>query len=147
MRLRNIPFRKTLIFWSVLLVQGMILNFVGSGSTCRAADIAGTITDQTGAVLVEVRVLVHEISAGVQFELKTDDTGRFRLEGIQPGSYSVSARAGGFLNRLEPWSSTTKMKWSGLILYSGSEPSSLMSPLRRIEGNETLCRFLSSPNL
>ncbi len=84
------------LLWFVVLAQGMTFSFLGSGSTCRAAGIAGTITDQTGAVLPEVRVVVREISAGIELDSETDDTGRFRFEAIQPGAYSVSARAEGF---------------------------------------------------
>ena len=94
-------FRKSLLLkskniWCLILAQGLMFCFFKSVETCNAAGIQGTITDQSGSVLAEVRVVVREISSGVQIESLTDDTGRFVFEGIETGSYSISAEAIGF---------------------------------------------------
>ncbi len=90
--------QKTL-FPLLVLVQVAGFSFVDTGSECNAATIRGTITDQSGAVLVEARVVLRETATGIELETRTQDTGQFRFDQVQPGSYAVSAGAPGFSER------------------------------------------------
>ena len=79
-----------------ILIQVISCSTLSSGSVCNAAGIAGTITDQSGAVLVDAQVVLRETATGIERESLTEGTGRFQFDQVQPGSYTVSAGAAGF---------------------------------------------------
>ena len=66
---------KRALFSLVVLIQVITFSYLSSGSLCSAAGIAGTITDQSGAVLVEARVVLREMVTGIELESRTEDTG------------------------------------------------------------------------
>ncbi len=69
------------------------LFFLGLAQLCQGAEIQGTVTDQSGAVLVEALVTLREISSEIQIEQKTGQDGRYRFNGIGLGSYTLSVAA------------------------------------------------------
>ena len=87
---------KKVLFSFLILIQVISFSTLNSGSVCSAAGIAGTITDQTGAVVVEARVVLREIATGIELKSLTEGTGQFQFDQVQPGSYTVSAGAEGF---------------------------------------------------
>ena len=93
--------RKAL-FALVILIQAITCTYLSSASECSAAGIAGTITDQSGAVLVEARVVLREMVTGIELESMTEGTGQFQFEQVQPGSYTVSVGADGFSEQSRP---------------------------------------------
>ena len=59
--------------------------------------LSGTITDQTGAVLPGVTVLVVHVPTGTTYEAVTDAQGRFAIPNVRVGGpYSVTATLAGF---------------------------------------------------
>src|ERR1700689_672845 len=58
--------------------------------------IAGTVTDQSGAVVPKVDVKVESLVLNVARETTTDSAGTFRIESLTPGNYSVSFISAGF---------------------------------------------------
>jgi hypothetical protein len=58
--------------------------------------IAGTVTDQSGAVVPKVDVKVESLVLNVTRETTTDSAGTFRIESLLPGNYSVSFSSAGF---------------------------------------------------
>jgi hypothetical protein len=58
--------------------------------------ILGTITDQSGAVLPSVTVLVVDTERGVTRTLITDGAGLFDAPNLTPGTYAVRVEAKGF---------------------------------------------------
>ena len=93
---------KKALFSLVILIQAITFNYLSSASECSAAGIAGTITDQSGAVLVEARVVLREMVTGIELESMTEGTGQFQFEQVQPGSYTVSVGADGFSEQSRP---------------------------------------------
>ena len=93
---------KKALFFLVVLAQVITFSYLSSGFVCSAAGIAGTITDQSGSVLVEARVVLREVVTGIELEARTEDTGRFQFEQLQPGAYTVSAGADGFSEQSRP---------------------------------------------
>ncbi len=58
--------------------------------------IAGTVTDQSGAVVPKATVKAESTLLNVSRETTSDSAGTFRLESLSPGTYSVSFEASGF---------------------------------------------------
>ncbi len=75
----------------LLLVSKAHAQGVGS-----SGDIRGTVTDPSGAVLPKVTVVVVESEKGLRRTAVTDDTGQYRVTGLPPATYDVSAGLHGF---------------------------------------------------
>src|SRR5262249_9895099 len=59
--------------------------------------LSGTVTDQTGAVLPGVTILVVHVPTGTAYEAVTDAEGRFAIPNVRVGGpYSVTATLAGF---------------------------------------------------
>ena len=60
------------------------------------AAITGTVTDQTGAVVVNAEVLILNLASGRRSMTKTDSAGKYELTGLTPGPYQISVSSVGF---------------------------------------------------
>ncbi|HYJ89368.1 MAG TPA: carboxypeptidase regulatory-like domain-containing protein, partial [Pyrinomonadaceae bacterium] len=83
------------------------LNYIGVAAYCSVfsaiaiahsggAIVAGSITDQTGAVVVNAEVQILNIASGQPRQTKTDSSGRYELAGLPVGSYRLSVVSEGF---------------------------------------------------
>ena len=60
------------------------------------ASLSGTVTDPSGAVIVNAQVTVHSLSTGVDRIVETDSAGLYSVPSLQPGDYRVKVTAPGF---------------------------------------------------
>jgi hypothetical protein len=60
------------------------------------ASLSGTVTDPSGAVIVNAEITVHSLGTGVDRVVNTDSAGLYVVPSLQPGDYKVQAKAGGF---------------------------------------------------
>jgi hypothetical protein len=60
------------------------------------SEVAGSVTDQTGAVIPRASVELHEIDTAQQRKAVSNASGQFSLAGLPPGRYKVSITAQGF---------------------------------------------------
>lgn len=78
----------------------MLALAVGAGSavaqTTTSGDIAGTLTDQTGAAIPGATVTVTNVLTGESKTATSSTTGSYRIATLSPGSYKVSASAPNF---------------------------------------------------
>jgi outer membrane receptor protein involved in Fe transport len=82
----------TLLAAAVLLVPSPTLAQIG-----QTATLAGTVADQSGAVLPGVTVTVTgESLIGGARSVVTDENGVYRFPALPPGTYTVSAELSGF---------------------------------------------------
>ncbi len=58
--------------------------------------LAGTVTDQSGALVPGVRVTARNTQTGVEVSTRTNTEGLYRIPYLHPGTYDVSAEAEGF---------------------------------------------------
>jgi len=58
--------------------------------------IGGTITDTNGAVIPGATVVVTNVNTNVKITLTTNSTGNYTATNLNPGTYTVEARAMGF---------------------------------------------------
>ena len=75
----------------------VMLGAVGpSAAQSPGAIITGTITDQTGAVVVNAEVLILNLASGRQVKTETDSSGKYELTGLPFGPYRLSINSPGF---------------------------------------------------
>jgi hypothetical protein len=79
----------------------LMLCFAVSISQVRAqttttGELAGTVTDPTGAVLANAAVTLTSVTTGAKQTAQTGSSGAYRFPLLQPGTYKVSASASGF---------------------------------------------------
>ena len=78
----------------------------GAGGT-----ILGTITDSSGAVVVNAEVVIRNVATGAVRTMKTNEQGFFSAPDLNPGGYEMHVTAQGFDTEVLP----------GLILTVGAE--------------------------
>jgi hypothetical protein len=66
------------------------------GQMVVSGDIAGTVTDQTGAVVPDSTLTLKSLANGATKTAKTGKSGDFRFALLTPGTYTLSATAKGF---------------------------------------------------
>src|SRR4030095_16711416 len=60
------------------------------------ATLVGTITDASGAVMVNTKVSATETNTGVSRAATTNESGNYSFTNLPPGTYSVTAEQTGF---------------------------------------------------
>ena len=66
------------------------------GQSTTDGAIGGTVTDPSGAAVVNAHVTVRSNGTNVEQSATTDETGYYRVTKLQPGSYTVSVELAGF---------------------------------------------------
>jgi hypothetical protein len=66
-----------------------------------SGDIKGVVTDTSGAVVTNATVTVTDAEKALQRTGTTDKSGEYRITGLAPTSYEVSAAASGFATNVE----------------------------------------------
>lgn len=86
-------FHRVVIFWglfAICLGYGLVFAQTNSGN------IAGTVMDQSHGVIPNAHVRVRNTSTGIVSTAKTDSGGRFAVNYLLIGTYSVTVEAAGF---------------------------------------------------
>jgi hypothetical protein len=80
-----------------LLCAALLLIAVPFGASAAAGgEIVGVVNDQKGAVIVGASVVVLNAEGGQVGSAATDERGRFKVEGLPPGVYTVVVNAPSF---------------------------------------------------
>ena len=79
-------FAAAMLFTSCAYAQG-----VGT-----SGDITGTVADPSGAAVPKAKVTATDTTKGLSRTTVTDDRGEYRLSGLEPSTYSVTAELSGF---------------------------------------------------
>ena len=78
------------------LLAAALLIFGSLGWAQTAAELGGTVTDTTGAVIPDVSVIVTHLTTGVARSTTSNEQGYFVVPLLQPGDYRVNLRSEGF---------------------------------------------------
>ena len=94
---RFCPSKRTLgaLFANLFLVIASS-SFTGAQSVISSGALTGTVSDQTGAGIAGATVKVRRVSSGFERTATTDASGNYRVEGLHPSEYLVSAVTNGF---------------------------------------------------
>ncbi|MFZ3265578.1 MAG: TonB-dependent receptor [Terriglobales bacterium] len=87
------------IAWVVacLLFATLSAHSQGVGTS---GEITGTITDSSGGVVLKATVTVIDSQTGLKRTTTTNDAGHFRVAGLSPAIYDVSAQMQGFATEI-----------------------------------------------
>ena len=88
------PFSTQASFVLFLLLA--ILGTFPVTVSAQTAELRGTVSDDTGAVLPGVTVAIRQMDTGIERSAVTDDRGLFRAPALQPGPYRVTSELMGF---------------------------------------------------
>ncbi len=86
---------KTWLLFAACLIFGSMRQLSGQNVVLTGA-VGGRITDQTGAVVPGVSVLLRNLATGVQQSAVSDRAGLYQFPALMPGTYSVAATGKGF---------------------------------------------------
>jgi hypothetical protein len=76
------------------------------------ATLSGTVTDPSGAVIVDAKIQAKNVSTDITYSSVTDGQGRYSLPEMQVGTYDISAQKSGFQEMLQ----------TGVVLSVGARP-------------------------
>jgi len=88
---RSIRLLLTLLFCCLLLS-----SITAFGQSTTEGAIGGTVVDPQNKVIRSADVTVRNTGSNQAFNVKTDETGYFRVGGLQPATYTVTVIAEGF---------------------------------------------------
>src|SRR3989442_12530250 len=88
--------RKTIFcfLFSLLLACSLGASVLAQG--IELGSIEGTVTDKSGAVVPGVSITVKNKATGFERVVVSDDSGYYRVPGLQPGNYTLTAELSGF---------------------------------------------------
>ncbi len=66
-----------------------------------AGGLQGAVTDPSGAGAPNTRIVAVDTQRGTKFTATSDSSGQYRLTGMAPGTYDVTAEASGFGSRIQ----------------------------------------------
>ena len=81
------------------IVVGLLVTCIGSTATAQSVvtgAITGTLTDAGKKAMRTADVMARNVDTKREATATTDDEGRFRIVGLQPGHYIVEVTAPGF---------------------------------------------------
>ncbi|HVO61796.1 MAG TPA: TonB-dependent receptor [Terriglobales bacterium] len=104
--------------WARILLVAIVillplLSRSGFGQANYQAQLRGTISDASGAVVPNASVTLIEVSTNVAHETKTDATGQYILRALRPSNYILRVEAPGF----------QVIEQKGIVLQVGQETS------------------------
>src|SRR4051794_31510010 len=73
-----------------------ISSKVGFAQSASAGAIVGKVTDPSGAVVSDAKVIAKNVQTGSSYETVSASTGDYRFQNVLPGTYDVTATATGF---------------------------------------------------
>src|ERR1700756_790386 len=60
------------------------------------AQVRGTVTDQSGALVVKAKVTITNDATNIAETAETDEHGQYFFTGLRPATYTIRAQASGF---------------------------------------------------
>ena len=88
-------FRRLQFLFAITLTIFLLLTHNALGQASYTAQVRGTVTDQTGAVVQNAKVTITNDGTDVSTSAHTDDHGLYLLTGLRPSTYTIKAEAVG----------------------------------------------------
>ena len=91
-------FRKSVLFAATFGLSAATTVAVSAAyaQSATAGAVGGTVTDTGGALLPNTVVTVKSAANGVTRTVKTTASGDYKIDALQPGTYTVTYTADGF---------------------------------------------------
>jgi hypothetical protein len=81
---------------AVVLVCFLFATLAHAQGVGTSGEITGTVTDSAGSVLVKATITVVDAQTGLKRAATVNSSGQFRVTGLSPTTYDVSAEMSGF---------------------------------------------------
>lgn len=94
----RLEYKRNTSLSSVALVL-VLFCLLGSSESVRAQGfgrIVGSVTDPSGAVIVDAKVTVVQVGKGLTRTANTDSSGYYVLDSLRPAQYDLTVEAAGF---------------------------------------------------
>jgi hypothetical protein len=96
-RVECLPIRHRLlstVVFSIVAILGLALSVWGQGS--YRAQLRGTVSDATGAVVAHATVTIRDVGTNISSSAHTDDKGSYFFTDLRPSTYALKVEASGF---------------------------------------------------
>lgn len=87
--------KMLLSYFSTLLVAMLLVGTTVSAQV-ESGSIAGTVTDQSGALVPGAAIILKNIGTNAERTATSSDAGAFIITGLEPANYEVSVTSGNF---------------------------------------------------
>ena len=94
----------------ILRILALSALLAGTMDAATGGSISGTVSDRTGAVIANAKVVVHDVDKSIERTVETNDSGFYAFTFLPVGKYQIEIRCEGF----RPYSAT------GLAIDIGS---------------------------
>ncbi|MDQ6676512.1 MAG: carboxypeptidase-like regulatory domain-containing protein, partial [Acidobacteriota bacterium] len=111
---------RIVVYAAALLFSIQTVNFAQTG----AAQVEGTVTDNSGAVIASADVALENTQTGVRFDTKTNGSGLYLFAAVQSGEYRITVTAPGL------------QKWEGLATLRAGQQSVVNAKLQISQATE-----------
>jgi len=89
----HMRFRSLAMFLAIFALAGTLQMWA---QTMTTGELAGTVTDPSGAVVANAAVQLKSLDEGSVNKQNTSSNGYYKFAYLKPGSYSVTVTAPGF---------------------------------------------------
>lgn len=137
MRNKTLGFRALACAFALLLLSDLLpAAFAQSTATLQ-----GVVTDPSGAIVANAKVVVHNHATGIERTTQTDASGAYQVAALPVGTYRVEVRAQGFqtavVNSLQLEVSQTIVQNIPLTVGGASESVSITGEAPVVETSTT----------
>ena len=87
---------KTLLRYLTVIFAVMFLSGAVAMAQVESGVIAGTVTDQSGAIIGGANVMVRNLDNNAERTTHTSSTGAFNVPGLEPAKYVITITSGNF---------------------------------------------------
>jgi hypothetical protein len=94
--------RSTRAFRLILLLCSFVLLLESAAFAQYGSSLEGTVADQSGAAVSGAKVTTTNDATGVARDTVANDAGFYRISGLPPGTYTVTAEATSFKKATTP---------------------------------------------
>ncbi|HEX8249972.1 MAG TPA: TonB-dependent receptor, partial [Pyrinomonadaceae bacterium] len=103
--MRAFSLRFTTVVSRLLVLAMVTLVFAGAAfaqAQASSADLSGTVTDPSGAVVPGATVTARDTATGITRTATSDESGEYKFIGLPPSDYEVTAEARTFKKTIIP---------------------------------------------
>ena len=79
-----------------LFATTILMITAAAGQGAYQAQVRGTVTDQSGAIVVKATVTITNVGTNIAQTATSDEHGQYFFTGLRPAVYKVKVQAGGF---------------------------------------------------